>query len=585
MKGRFDSRALLKTLAAQPGTPHDSVAQRAFSAVLFGLSVILFAFAVVRFVQSEIVVAAADAAIAAVFLVAFYVQTRGRLGPAIFLSQLVGGFLLHALLFLALLFDAASGSVGLNLVMVSLANILIVAYISDNRRLLLVVSAYAVAFNAANAIRHVLQEPPDAVYLVSAGAFVILGILVGLAMQSLKLTLIRARDEAEEANAAKSMFLSNMSHEIRTPMNGIDGMLRILEEGETSPDRRHYFSLARNASKSLLSIIDDILELSKIETGAYEFREVDFPTRRVIDETAEVLSVNASEKGLKLNLRIDEDTPTFVHGDPDRLKQVLFNVVGNAIKYTEEGRVDIRARVGQRRGKWVLLLFEVEDTGVGMTEEEQAVIFRPFAQADSSYAKRYKGTGLGLALSKRLSESMGGGIWCRSSKGVGSTFWFTSWLQVAEPAGATESEGQPFPAENNLSILVAEDDRINQVVVRKNLEREGHRVKIVGDGRALLDVLPSVKPDLVLMDVQMPDLDGVETTRRIRTEMPESVRGVPVIALTAYVSDEDRKRFIEAGMDAHALKPIDIPSLRETIQSVLAKNRSAPIDSRTKDRY
>lgn len=546
------------------------LAHRDFALVLGGVTVVLFAFGLLRLSRAEVLPAAVDFAATALFGAAYLLQRRGRREAAFVLSLLFGGFAVQTYLLSFIVIGSTTGVVEPQLVMVSVANILLVAYMTNNVRVLTAVSVYAVAVNLANVARHFIQPgAADLLYLGGTVVFLILGLLIGYALFRLKRGLVATRDEAQKANEAKSMFLSNMSHEIRTPMNGIDGLLRELEKGETDPERRHYLSLARTASKSLRSIIDDILELSKLDSGTYSFREVDFPPRKALEEVLEVLSVKASEKGLELTSTVSDAVPEVVHGDPDRLKQVLFNLVGNAIKYTETGSITIRGWVGQRREDSILLVFEVADTGVGMTEEEQELIFQPFSQLDSSYAKKYKGTGLGLAISKRLSESMGGGIWCESEKEVGSTFSFTAWLQKADPAETSTETTGSGPQARALSILVAEDDRINQVVIRKNLERAGHFVKIVGDGKELLEVLPAVKPDVVLMDVQMPGMDGVEATRHIRSEMPEEVREVPVIALTAYVSPEDRARFLEAGMDAHTQKPLDLEHLYETMNEIL----------------
>ncbi|MFW5797501.1 MAG: ATP-binding protein [Spirochaetota bacterium] len=555
-----------------PSSDQDRIARRTFELLLLGLTGVLVAFSLFRFLEEEIYAATTDLALAGLFAASYIANAHGRTRTALVLSLVVAGFLLHAHLFVLIVFDLAGGVLTPTLTMMSMANVLLVAYMMQGRAVLLAAALYGVGFNAAEIVLRLALHEIDPVYLANTILFLSLGIVLAFALSRYKQALIRARDEAEAATQAKSVFLSNMSHEIRTPMTGIDGFLRILEEGETSPERRRYFSLARNASSSLLGIIDDILELSKVEDGSYRFRTVDFSPRTILDEAAEVLSVNAAEKGLDLSVEVDEEVPRFVHGDPDRLKQVLFNVIGNAVKYTDEGSVRVRSRVEQRVDEQVTLLTEVEDTGVGMSQEEQDIIFDAFSQVDASYAKKHKGTGLGLALSRRLCRSMGGDIWCESTKGRGSTFYFTVRLTTPEGPQRSQEEGKVQCSPKSYSILVAEDDRINQIVIRKQLEGAGHQVEVVDDGHALLEVVESVRPDIVLMDVQMPGLDGVETTRRLRSEMPPAVAATPVIALTAYVSDEDRRRFLEAGMNAHVMKPIDIDTLCETMHRLVEED-------------
>jgi PAS domain S-box-containing protein len=389
-----------------------------------------------------------------------------------------------------------------------------------------------------------------------------------------------ARDAALEASRAKSEFLANMSHEIRTPMNGIIGMQALSLTATGAEDRTGYLEAAQNSAYSLLAILNDILDVSKIEAGRLDIHRAPFSLRGAIDEVLHLVRHRAQEKGLQLVTSVPAATPDALVGDVLRIRQILTNLVGNAVKFTEHGRVEIRVDSQPSAPDQLMLDFTVIDTGIGIRQEHQDVIFEAFRQADSSTTRQYGGTGLGLTISARLVAIMGGTIAVSSTYGEGSQFRFTIPCKLAQresvPAAVRPVVNLLATPSRKLRILLVEDNTVNQRLAKRLLEKRGHAVSIAGDGRQALEAAMLAPPfDLILMDVQMPIMDGLEATRAIRQIGDKQLSSVPIVAMTAFAMKADQERCLAAGMNGHLAKPIDPAELSATVESYAVETVAA----------
>ncbi|HEX7047667.1 MAG TPA: ATP-binding protein, partial [Gammaproteobacteria bacterium] len=373
--------------------------------------------------------------------------------------------------------------------------------------------------------------------------------------------LAREKNAAEEATRLKSSFLALMSHEIRTPMNGVLGMVQLLARTRLSRRQRGYVEALEKSGESLLTILDDVLDFSRIEANVIEFESIAFDPREVAESVVLLLGPRAREKGLALAFH--GELPSAVNGDPTRLRQVLMNLVSNAIKFTPAGGVKVRAAEQPLEPGRVRITFTVEDTGIGISEEQQKRLFDAFVQADTSTRRTYGGTGLGLSICKRLVEMQNGAIGVESVAGAGTVFWFELDFDIADTPPHVESA--PVRRGRMLRVLLVEDQPVNQEVARGLLEYEGHAVSVAPDGFIALKLLSEREFDVVLMDIHMPGMDGREVTRRIRALDDPVKAGLPVLGLTASISAEDVAACLDAGMNKVLLKPLPAARLSQAL--------------------
>jgi two-component system, sensor histidine kinase and response regulator len=391
-------------------------------------------------------------------------------------------------------------------------------------------------------------------------------------LRDINAQLREALERAEAANRAKTMFLSNMSHEIRTPMNAILGLTQIVRRGTNDPVQSDRLRKVSEAADHLLRIINDILDLARIESGRLRLQAADFSLDDMLDSAAGWVSEQARDKGLELII-VRGDAPDALHGDRTRLTQALLNLLGNAVKFTERGTVRLNVVVLEHAPPQLRLRFEVHDTGIGIDPAQLGSLFTPFQQADGSTTRRFGGTGLGLAITKRIAELMGGEVGADSSP-AGSRFWFTAQLMTQ---GARDVPSAPSPSAaagraatwSAARVLLAEDNRVNQDVAVGLLRTVGIVPDVADDGIKAVEMARAATYDLILMDVQMPGLDGLQATRELRSG--DTTHGVPIVAMTAGAFAEDRKACLAAGMNDHIAKPIEMSALRAVLQRWLAR--------------
>ena len=423
--------------------------------------------------------------------------------------------------------------------------------------------------------------------VLMVGCITVYGHKIAMVMRKNDDDLRNARNVAEKANRAKSVFLASMSHEIRTPMNGVMGMATLLSQTDLTPEQRSSVGIIENSGKVLLDLLNDILDISKIEAGHFELETLDFSLDDLLKSATPLWRYAANDKGINFSIHSAVTDCDVIRSDPGRLRQVLNNLISNAIKFTANGAVELHIGEIVHPDNRVELRFEVRDTGIGLTAEQIEKLFQPFSQADGSTTRKYGGTGLGLTITKNLVELLGGEMGVESVPDIGSKFWFTMVPEKGEPAKARQSFADDEPlalpivgSDRTLRILIAEDKQVNQQIVTGMIGPLNCQFDMVENGLEAVAAVTRSRYDVVLMDAHMPEMDGITATRKIRS-LPEPVSNVPIIAITADAMSGDRGKFLEAGMNDYITKPIDQRELLKAIKrcvEVSTPDAKVPVD-------